>query len=61
MILYLEVTSDEYELPIAVAESPKELARMTGTTSNIIRSAICHLKQPGRKRSKYVKLEVEDY
>ena len=60
MILYMEVTSDKYELPVAVAESPRELAEMTRTKSSIIRSAICHMKQPGRRRSKYVKLEVED-
>ena len=60
MILYMEVTSDKYELPVAIAESPRELARMTNTKSNIIRSAICHGKESGRMRSKYVKLEVED-
>lgn len=60
MKLYMEVTSDEYELPVAVAESPKELAEMTNVNSSAIRSAVCHMKMPGRKRSKYVRLEVED-
>lgn len=60
MKLYMEVTSDKYELPVAVAESPKELAEMTNVNSSAIRSAIHHMKEPGRKRSKYVKLEVED-
>ena len=30
MTLYVRTTADEYELPIAVAESPKELAQMLG-------------------------------
>lgn len=30
MMLYLAVTNDEYELPVAVADSKSELARMTG-------------------------------
>ena len=60
MILYMEVTSDKYELPVAIAESPNELAKMTRTSSSIIRSAICHMKESGRVRSKYLKLEVDD-
>ena len=30
MTLYLKVTKDKYELPVAVADSKKELARMLG-------------------------------
>ena len=30
MTLYIRTTADEYELPIAVADSPKELAQMLG-------------------------------
>ena len=30
--LYMEVTRDRYELPLAVADSPWELARMRGVT-----------------------------
>ena len=40
--LYLKVTKDEYELPLAVAESPGELAKMCGTTRNMVMSAISH-------------------
>ena len=30
MTLYIRTTADKYELPIAVADSPKELAQMLG-------------------------------
>lgn len=49
MKVYLKVTKDKYELPLAIADSPSELAEMVGTTSNAITSAICH-NQKGYKR-----------
>ena len=45
-MLYLRTTVDEYELPVAVAESPGELAEMLGTNANVVSSAISH-KCPG--------------
>ena len=44
--IYMRTTTDELELPIAVAESPGELARMFHTTSASILSLISH-KKPG--------------
>lgn len=38
MKLWLEVTKDKYELPLAVADSAKELAQMVGTTESNVRS-----------------------
>ena len=49
--LYIAVSLDEYELPIAVAESVPELARMMGTTVNVINSSI------SRKTRRYHKVE----
>ena len=49
--LYIAVSLDEYELPIAVAESVPELARMMGTTGNVINSSI------SRKTRRYHKVE----
>lgn len=56
MALYMVVTQDKYELPLAVADSPAELARMLGVKSSVIRSAISHSKKKGFK-SKYVKVD----
>lgn len=54
MTLYMRVTNDEYELPVAVADTAKELAIMTGTNLNVVYSSI----SKGRKT--YKKVEVED-
>lgn len=54
MTLYLRTTTDKYELPIAVAESPTELAKMLGTTQGSVSSSISH-NRPG-----WYKLEIED-
>lgn len=45
-MLYLRTTVDEYELPVAVAESPSELAQILGTTPGCVSSSISH-KRPG--------------
>ena len=55
MTLYMKVTKDEYELPVAVADSKKELARMVGRDV----SGIYRTFAEGRK-SCYVEVEIED-
>lgn len=57
--VYIKVTKDKYELPIAVADSPMELAKICGTTSNAIRSGIYHEKKNG-KRSCFKKVILEE-
>ena len=59
MVVYMEVTKDEYELPVAIADSPEQLAKICGTTSGTMRSFISHEKA-GRKKSKYKRVEIED-
>lgn len=59
MTLWMEVTMDECELPVAVASSAEELARKIGKTTNNIYSAIYKAKVRGY-RSRYVKVEVEE-
>lgn len=59
MKLYLEVTLDELELPIAVASSGRELAKISGTTENNIYSGISK-ERKGRSRSRFKCVEVED-
>ena len=53
------ITLDEYELPVAVADSVVELARMVGTKPNNISSSIIHQAKRGY-RCKYVKVELID-
>ena len=59
MKLYMYVTKDEFELPIAVADTPKELALMVGTTANSVKSAISH-HHPGWIRIETEEAEDED-
>lgn len=54
----MAVTTDALSLPIAVAESDRELARMLGRSLQTVRSGICRGRR--RKHPKYVVVEVED-
>ena len=58
MTLYMKVTRDEYELPVAVAETKAELARMLGIKREHVRTAFSHAKK--FKNPTYVVVEVED-
>ena len=58
MTLYMKVTKDEYELPVAVAETKAELARMLGIKREHVRTAFSHAKK--FKNPTYVVVEVED-
>ena len=58
MTLYMKVTRDKYELPVAVAETKAELARMLGRTRESVQSAFFHAKK--YKNPTYVVVEVDD-
>lgn len=60
MVLYMEITEDEYELPVAVATSATQLARLRGVSVNSIRASISHENAGRRKFSRYKRVEVED-
>lgn len=50
MKLYMMTTQDKYELPLAVADSVKELAQMTGYNAQRISEALSHRKNKDSKR-----------
>lgn len=54
--LYIKTTLDEYSLPIAVAESPTELAKMLGIKAN----AVSHALSVGAKSYCTVLVECEE-
>ena len=60
------VTQDKYELPLAVADSVEELARITGAKTNNIYSALSHQKNRSigkankGRLSKYKEVIVDD-
>ena len=60
MFVYLMVSKDKYELPVAVADSVQELSDMVGSSVNTIRSGICHQKAGRIKKSRFICVDVED-
>lgn len=58
MKIYMQVTKDEYELPLAVATNPAELSRITGKSIGAIQRAISRHRQ-GIK-SGFVKVVIDD-
>lgn len=65
--IWMEVTPDKYELPLKVADSGGELARMCGLSPDTIYSSISHYKNRKRKtqqlrerKRKFVKVEVDE-
>ena len=57
--LYIAHTMDEYELPIAVADSPTQLARMLGVKPDTVISAVSRQKKNCINR-KYKKIQLEE-
>ena len=45
---------DEFELPLAIADTKSELARIVGVSPNTIASAISAVKHGRAKRSRYI-------
>lgn len=58
--LYIAVTKDEYELPIAVADSQASLARMLGIQPNAIHKQMHFARTGQRKWCRYREVEVDD-
>lgn len=55
--VWLKVTADRYELPLAVADTGEELARVCGTSPNNVYSTMSKAKRLGH-RCQYVRVEV---
>jgi len=59
MYLWLWVTKDKYQLPIAVACSSRELAMITGRNLNTIQSSVSRWESGKLKKSSYVRVWVD--
>lgn len=55
--LYMATTKDKYELPIAVADSTKELADMLGMNHKTVSMYMC---KSNEFRKGFYKINVED-
>lgn len=59
MKVYMRVTDDEYELPVAIADTQTELARMLGVNANTVISALSKVRRTGSK-SVYKEVQIDD-
>ncbi len=60
MVLYLAVSQDKYELPVAVTDNALELSRLMGVSENIIYAQLSNAKKGKVKRQKYFRVVVEE-
>ncbi len=58
MVIWMEVTKDKYELPVAVADDAYKLAELTGASVNNIRTTASRHKSGKQKHSRFVKVEI---
>ena len=57
--VWMKVTNDKYELPVLVADSAPELAKMLGCRPNNIYSSLSHAKH-GRQNTTYRKVLINE-
>lgn len=60
MYVYMAVTVDEYELPVAIADTIVALAKMMNTTDTAIRSSLYQEKIGRIKKARYKKVWIND-
>lgn len=60
--IWMKVTCDELSLPLAVADTSSELAKMCGTTPNTVVSTWSHYRKGRIKHPSFICVDVErDY
>ena len=60
MTVWILVTKDEFELPVAIADTAKELARICGVSNRTVISGALRNKSGKVKKSRYIKVEIDD-
>lgn len=60
MNIWMKVTRDKYQLPLAVADSASELARMCDTTPNCVVSTVSHYNKGRITFPSYVCVRFEE-
>lgn len=56
--IWMKISNDEYELPVAVAETAAELAELCGTSANVIYSQMSHYKRGSLRFCPWVCVEL---
>lgn len=60
MTLYIKVTNDKYELPVAVADSPSELAIMLGLKRQTLWSIFSRVRKGEYRYKIYQIVEIDE-
>lgn len=60
MTLYTYTTDDQYELPLAVAGSAEELARMLGMKPSTVKAYICPKSKKYKTGRRFHRVDVKD-
>ncbi len=58
MTVYMAVTADKFELPVAVADTAEELAQMLGVKAQSVRVCVWRYKNNVLRRTKYVAVNI---
>lgn len=56
----MAVTPDEYELPLFVTDSSREMAKRFGISTNALFSNISHGRTGAAKHVKFIKITIDD-
>lgn len=59
-VVWMKVTYDDLSLPLAVAGSMRELAKICGVTENCITTTRGRYKRGEAKRERYIKVVLDD-
>lgn len=65
MQVWMEITTDEYQLPVAIADSAHALSLIVNTNMNNIKSCVCHAKRRLKEgktvdKVKYIVVDIGD-
>lgn len=60
MIVYMEITQDELQLPLFVCDHIYEMALKTGLNQNNILSQISKWKAGKRKHPRFISVEIQE-
>ena len=58
--LYMMVTTDEYELPTAIADTAEELAEIAGTSEQVVNSQISRYEHGKVKETPFRRVFIEE-
>ena len=60
MKIYMRVSDDDYEFPVAWGETYRELADALGLSRDTIKNAFTRLRSGRVKKSQYVEVDIGD-